>query len=109
MFLICKFCNSPLQGYFGQTCNSFHIRLNGHRSCFKIEPSLASQAAPYEKSAFSIHVNAEHFLDFSNKLSNFDFGIIKQVRPIALDRAEDFFVWKTKSDIGGLNRHKVVK
>ena len=103
---ICKHCEKPTQWYFGQTSNPLHIRLNGHRNCFKFS---VADSKIFEKSALSLHVHNDHVWDFGNKLGNFNFGIIKQVRPSALDRAEDFFIWETKADIVGLNRYKVVK
>ena len=85
---ICKHCNMPLQPYFGQTTNATHIRMSGHRGCFKLDDD--SENPKFQKSAFSIHIHDEHILEFGNKLMNFNIGIIKQVKPIALDRAEDF-------------------
>ena len=101
----CKLCfnfKNDTQLYFGQTCNRFHVRLNGHRSCFKVDNFS------YEKSALSQHIFSEHLLFFGEKLKNFDFGIIKQVAPRNLDRAEDSFIFSTRSDILGLNRYKVI-
>ena len=99
----CKTCNTTVQCYFGQTCNALRMRFNGHQSCFK------TKNLSYVKSALSMHVHNEHLDKFVDKLHNFEFGIIKQVKPMALDRAEDFYIWKTNSDIVGLNRHKVIK
>ncbi|KAL5260959.1 hypothetical protein ACHWQZ_G006859 [Mnemiopsis leidyi] len=63
------------------------MRLNDHRSCFKVDNFS------YEKSALSQHIFSEHLLFFGEKLKNFDFGIIKQVAPRNLDRAEDSFIF----------------
>ena len=100
----CHICfdGNVTQFYFGQTCNRFHLRLNGHRSCFKID-NLS-----YEKSALSMHIFTEHLSHFGEKLDNFDFGIIKKVAPRNLDKAEDFFIFNSRSDILGLNRYKVL-
>ena len=72
---ICKICKEFLQCYFGQTCNAFHIRINGHRGCFKTDNFS------YEKSAFSMHSYEEHLKSFIDKLYIYDLGIIiKQVK-----------------------------
>jgi hypothetical protein len=96
-------CIDDNQCYFGQTCNACHLRLNGHRNCFKTENFA------FEKSALSMHVYSDHVSNFTEKLFNYDLGIIKQVKPCMLDRTEDFFILKTRADIIGLNRHKVRK
>ena len=88
--------------YFGQTCNRLHFRLNGHRSCFKVENLC------YEKSALSMHIFTDHLAHFGEKLDNFDFGIVKKVASRDLDRAEDFFIFNSRADIVGLNRYKVI-
>ena len=56
-----------------------------------------------------MHIYSDHVSNFTDKLINYDIGIIKQVKPCMLDRTEDFFIWKTRADIIGLNRHKVRK
>ena len=38
---------------------------------------------------------------------NFSFGVIQQVAPCNLDRAEDFNIFNSRSNILGLNRYKV--
>ena len=43
------------------------------------------------------------------ELNNFDFGIVKSVRPVQLDRVEDFYIYSTRADFVGLNRDKVAK
>ena len=50
----CKNCVNDTQCYFGQTCNAFHLRLNGHRNYFKTENRA------FEKSALSMHIYTEH-------------------------------------------------
>ena len=99
----CNIChsNNGTQLYFGQTCNRFNVRLNGHRACFKTENFT------FEKSALSMHIFSEHISNFDDKLSNFSFGVIQQVAPRNLDKAEDFYIFNSRSDILGLNRYKV--
>ena len=77
--------------------------MNGHRGDFKVENSI------FEKSALSMHVFNEHIDDFDKKLTNYDLGIIKSVKPSQLDRVEDFYIFKTRADITGLNRYNVTK
>ena len=97
----CKHCQDDPQYYFGQTCNRLNVRLNGHRACFKTD-NLS-----FEKSALSMHSYTDHVSLFTDKLDNYDFGIIKQVAPRNLDRAEDFYIFKSRADLVGLNRYKV--
>ena len=97
-------CKDEIQCYFGQTFNECHQRFNGHRICF---PCFKLDNNDYEKSGFSMHIFNDHISNFSEKLHNFDLGIIRQVKPSMLDRTEDFYVWSTRADIVGLNRHKV--
>ena len=99
----CVICGCLLQFYFGQTVNPFRTRMNGHRGDFKVENSI------FEKSALSMHVFNEHIDDFDKKLTNYDLGIIKSVNPSQLDRVEDFYIFKTRADITGLNRYNVTK
>ena len=56
----CTLCsNSPQKlkedTYFGQTVSPMHVRMNGHRSKFRIDSSLT-----YEKSALSMHCFLAH-------------------------------------------------
>ena len=51
----------------------------------------------------------KHPDNFGDKLLNFDFGVIKSVNPLDLDRAEDCFIYITKADIIGLNRYKCAR
>ena len=99
---ICFINGDVTQFYFGQACNRFHLGLNGHRSCSKID-NLS-----YEKSALSMHIFTERLSHLGEKLDNFDFGIIWKVAPRNLDKAEDFFIFNSRSDILGLNRYKVL-
>ena len=101
---ICKICseenhNNVNNFYFGQTVNSLMSRCNGHRDKFKPDR--------FDQSALSMHVMDCHVEEFGSKLNNFDFGVVKSVNPIDLDRAEDCLIYSTKADIVGLNRYKV--
>ena len=97
---ICKHCKSE-NFYFGQTINVFMCRCNGHRDKFKLDR--------YEKSALSMHIMDKHPEHFNKKLDNFDFGIVKSVNPMDLNRAEDCLIFITKADTVGLNRYKCSK
>ena len=101
---ICKLCddqNHEKDFYFGKTLNSSMKRFSGHRDKFK--------PLKYDQSAFSMHIFEQH-PDFVNeKLNNFDFGIVKHVAPMQLDRSEDYYIFQTEADIKGLNRYKAVK
>ncbi len=100
----CKRCEDPgseSNFYFGQTINSLMKRCNGHRDKFKVGKE--------DQSALSLHIRDKHPDYFSDKLLNFDFGVVKQVVPSKLDRAEDFYIFNTNADIKGLNRYKVAK
>ena len=106
-FAQCQICQKlPNQlkedGYFGQTLTPFHIRMNGHRSKFKINGDL-----DYEKSALSMHCFVKHNSDFS--MSHFKLGIVKRVKPIDLDREENKLIMKYRTNIFGLNRIVVVR
>ena len=54
-----------------------------------------------------MHIMDKHAENFGDKLNSFDFGIIKSVDPLDLDRAEDCMTYITKADTVGLNRYKV--
>ena len=99
---ICKLCDDPLflnNFYFGQSINSLMMRNNGHRGNFKLNC--------YDKSALSMHIYDKHPEAFDSKLSSYDFGIVKSVSPIELNRTEDSYIFKTEADTKGLNRYKV--
>ena len=51
----------------------------------------------------------KHPEHFNKKLDNFDFGIVKSVNPMDLNRAEDCLIFITKADTVGLNRYKCSK
>ena len=97
---ICKHCPDK-EFYFGQTTNTFRKRMNGHRDKFNNEK--------FKNSALSYHVFNEHKDLKHLQLKNFNFGIIKKVSPLNLDRVEDSFIYRTKGDLISLNREIVVK
>ena len=86
--------------YFGQTINEGHIRFNDHRSKFKIDEDKT-----YKKSALSEHCFNNH--PDQMELSVFKVGIVKKCRAIDLDREEDRFISKFRTNIFGLNRMNV--
>ena len=96
---ICKHCSSENNFYFGQTTTQANIRMNGHRQKFNVNL--------YDKSALSYHIYAEHFELFGEKLNNYDIGIVRSVRPMDLDRVEDFYIYNTRADVISINRYKV--
>ena len=55
-----------------------------------------------------MHIYEKHLSHFEKKLENYDFGIVKHVTPMQLDRVEDSYIFKTEADIKGLNRYKVM-
>ena len=103
---LCKLCDDPKNlnnFYWGQTRNSLMTRNNGHRSSFSV------QLDKYDKSALSMHIFDKHLENFTDKLNNYNFGVVKHVAPTSLDRTEDFYIYSTEADIKGLNRYKVTK
>ena len=103
---ICKHCSNKLEitdFYLGRTMEKLHERVNGHRKHFK------TQNFEYKKSALSLHTFEMHPEHFGEKLNNFSLSVIKSSRAQDLERAEDYFIWKTRADIIGLNRNKPVK
>ena len=88
--------------YFGQTVTKAHVRFNGHRKCFK-------NNSPEEigKSALSQHCLEKHPQHLS--LSNFRVGIVKACKADDLDREENRFVSKFRTDVIGINRIKVIR
>lgn len=88
--------------YFGQTVTPMHIRMNGHRSKFLIDGKLL-----FEQSALSMHCFLVHKEAFGMK--NFKLGIVKKVRPVDLDREEDNFISRFRTNIWGINRVVVVR
>jgi hypothetical protein len=88
--------------YFGQTVTAVHVRFNGHRSKFVIDDQRT-----YEKSALSQHCFDCH--PDNMLLTNFKIGIVKSVNPIELDREENRYITKFRTDIWGLNRMNVIR
>ena len=76
--------------------------MNGHRSHFKIDSSLS-----FEKSALSMHAFLCHKDFFSMNI--YKLGVVKKVSPLNLDREEDFFIAKFRTNVFGLNRMVVAR
>ena len=96
---VCKWCGIN-EFYFGQTINCLRDRSNGHRSAFHKDK--------YKKSALSYHIWDKHREHFSQKLNNFNVGVVRTALPKDLERLEDFYVVKTEANLVGLNRYKVL-
>ena len=94
-------CNKS-NSYFGQTVTAANTRFNGHRSHFK----LVNKS--YEGSALSQHIFDCHSESDMN-LSNFKIGIVKVCSADMLDREEDRFINKFRTNIWGLNRMRVIE
>ena len=77
-----QFVNNFDNFYIGQKLNSLISRCNGHRDTFKLDYR-------FHQSALSLHIMDKHTENFGDKLFNFDFGVMKSVNPLDLDRAED--------------------
>ena len=88
--------------YFGQTVTAVHCRFNGHRSKFVVDDKCT-----YEKSALSQHCYNCH--PDSMHLSNFKIGIVKSCKAENLDREENRYISKFRTDIWGLNRINVIR
>ena len=73
--------------------------MNNHRAAFK--------PGNYQKSALALHIAEEHNEKLSDKLVNFNLGIIKKVNRDDLNMHEDIFIEKFKARIVGLNRSRV--
>ena len=93
----CQICSSKHEKlkedtYFGQTVTPMHIRMNGHRSKFVIDNRLL-----FEHSALAMHCYLVHKSSFDMK--HFKLGIVKKVRPIDLNRVEDHFINRFRTNI----------
>ena len=88
--------------YFGQTTIKAHLRFNGHRDCFTID-----DCASYTKSALSQHCFDVH--PDQMDLSVFKLGIVLRCAAHELDREENRFVSKFRTNICGQNRIKIIK
>ena len=95
----CQLCS---QAYFGQPVTPMNSRMNGHRNKFVIDKRLL-----FEHSALSWHSLLEHRNNFS--MDHFKLGIVKKCRPVDLDREEQKFISRFRTEIFGLNRIKVVR
>ena len=91
--------------YVGQTVSEGHTRINGHRKSFKRQSN--GEVLDYKKSALSWHCQEEHPQNFD--LKNFKIGFIRICNSIDLDREENRFITKFRTDVIGLNRIKVVR
>ena len=91
--------------YLGQTINEGHIRMNGHRDCFK--KNNKGEFTKCRKSALSWHCHEEHPDQCDLKM--FKIGFIRACRSIDLDREENRLISKFRTDVIGLNRIKVVR
>ena len=78
-----------------------NTRMNGHRCKFVIDDTLT-----YSKSALSLHCFMVHRMSFDMKV--FKLGIVKQARPVDLNREEDFYINHFKTKMWGLNRYVIV-
>ena len=76
--------------------------MNGHRNKFKIDNELS-----FEKPALSMHCFLAHKSDFN--MGIFKLGVVKKVRPTALDREESILISKFRTNIFGLNRIVVTR
>ena len=88
--------------YFGQSVMKLRERMNGHRGCFKIDEN-----GTFEKSALSLHCYQYHQDKFD--LKYFNIAVVKQCNPNDLDKEEDMFIAKYRTNICGINRMKVVR
>ena len=73
--------------------------MNNHRAAFKPDN--------HQKSALALHIANVHNVNLSDKLVNFNLGIIRKVNRDDLNMHEDIFIEIFKARIIGLNRSKV--
>ena len=73
--------------------------MNNHRSAFKAEH--------YYKSALALHIYDMHNDKLTDKLSNFNVGIVRKCNRDNLNMYEDMYIERFKARIIGLNRSKV--
>ena len=91
--------------YVGQTVSEARVRMNGHRSAFKRNEN--GDYVAYMKSALAQHCYEQHPNHMS--LSVFKLGLIKSCSAMQLDREENRFISKLRTEVIGLNRIKVVR
>ena len=101
--LVCRECDTNDGYYIGRTMAELHDRMNNHRSHFKIRNS------DYKNSACSFHIFEKHPENFTKRLENFKLGILKSTSPMKLERSEDYYIWRLRADLIGLNRNKPIK
>ena len=82
-----------------------NVRMNGHRKCFKANSQ--GEFLSYKKSALSWHCHEEHPEHMD--LTVFRLGFIRACRCTDLDREENRFICKLRTEVIGLNRIKVVR
>ena len=97
---VCKWCNDNDSFYVGQSVNTCKKRAYGHRSKFNVKE--------YKLSALSYHIFRDHPEKVSEKLKNYDLGILKAASPRELDRLEDFYIDLTHAKLS-LNRYKTTR
>ena len=102
----CILCNKIIvklkeDTYFGQSVTPMNFRMSNHRNKF-----VADDPFHYEKSALAMHCHEKHGEQLDMKY--FKLGIIKKVRPVELNRQENFYINKFKTNIWGINRYEVV-
>ena len=88
--------------YFGQTATETNTRFNGHRSKFKIDDEKTDEKSTLSQHCFDCHNDVM-------TLSIFKVGIVKKCKPCELDREENRFISKFRTDIWGLNRINVIR
>ena len=91
--------------YVGQTVSEARVRMNGHRSAFKCNGK--GEYVAHRKSALAQHCHEQHVEHMS--LSSFKLGLIKSCSAAELDREENRFICKLRTEVIGLNRIKVVR
>ena len=104
----CTKCDENAEcSYIGQTAQEFHLRVNGHRSCFALNDQGLPDPAKADKSALALHNYKEHYDEFN--MNNFQFLLIDQVRPRNLNRSEAVHINEFRTNVKGLNRKNVQK
>lgn len=103
----CRLCASKngskysADTYFGQTMSKGHIRFNGHRTKFIIDRNESYTQSALSQHCFDVHAD-EMSLDF------FKIGFVKTCNAHELNREENRFIQKFRTNIWGLNRINVI-
>ena len=100
---VCKLCHRAGledKAYVGQTTQPLHKRCNCHRSCFK---EADNQRA---RSALALHSRKVH--NDKCSMNDFMFMILSKTTPLNLDRKEQFFIERFRTNTVGMNRMMVV-